>query len=153
MTNFKEFMAHMGVKLAVAAMVIFAFSAVRASAFNAFRPFLTSVGLPPTNTDITALNEDHVRQFLLSLGGVREMEVHPPAHERRQRQPERSDGRCHGAAQVQIGDVQTGRKAAQCPREPAPQPEHGIGRQVAKQPLGDDREPVAGCESPLRAQT
>ncbi len=49
------------------------------SAFNAFRPFLASVGLPPADTEISALSEDHVRQFLLSLYREPERYRRPPA--------------------------------------------------------------------------
>lgn len=38
-----------------------------ASAFNSLRLFLASANLPAADTDLSALSEDHVRQFLLSL--------------------------------------------------------------------------------------
>jgi site-specific recombinase XerD len=49
------------------------------SAFNAFRTFLAAAGLPAPATDVTALSEDHVRQFLLSLYREPERYRRPPA--------------------------------------------------------------------------
>ena len=49
------------------------------SAFNAFRTFLAATGLPAPDTAVTALNEDHVRQFLLSLYREPERYRRPPA--------------------------------------------------------------------------
>lgn len=49
------------------------------SAFNAFRTFLAAAGLPAAGTEIGALREDHVRQFLLSLYREPERYRRPPA--------------------------------------------------------------------------
>jgi len=54
------------------------------SAFNAFRTFLAAAGLPTGDTDVTALSEDYVRQFLLSLYREPERYRHPPALSKQQ---------------------------------------------------------------------
>jgi len=80
------------------------------------------------------------------VGAIVEMQIYASANESRKHETKRPHRRVLRAPEVQVGDVATTRKLARRGREPAPERGDGVGRQVAEQALGDDRQPLAVLE-------